>query len=208
MRKKGNIGIMVLFVFLLVAGAIFALRVQSPQNTQSPQGSQPLVQLPKITTMNEETDVHHPDGTRKLIMRTKRSPDGSRLYSFFTADIDGNNEQLIFEKTMSSDNPTTMALPYNAWSPGTEKYVFIEETNATGASYLVLNTSGKLFPNQEHHLDVTALFKEKKIPYTFQNATGWASPTLLIFRTTTDTGAKGPSYWFEVPSLAFLQLAR
>lgn len=202
-------GIKVIFIMLLVAGVTVALRLTNTQKTQNPQQqSQSFLQIPAIPSMNEETDVHHPDGTKKLIMRTKRSPDGSRIYTFLTADIDGNNEQLIFTKPISADSPTTMAIPYNAWSPGTEKYVFVEEHTATGASYLVLNTSGKLFPNQEHHLDVTALFKEKNIPYTFQNATGWASPTLLIFRTTTDTGAKGPSYWFEVPSLAFLQLAR
>ena len=176
---------------ILVLIAIPLMAVRSPKTSQ-------FILLPSPTpTPAPETNVHSLDGTLKLIMRTKTA-DSSTSYSFFTADTSGKNEKPLFAKTVTSE--TTMLLPANSWSPD-NKLVFLRENGPSSFNILVFKVSGDPFSNNQLYLSVVPLFVVRKTGYYIADVTGWDSDTLLHVKTT------GPSYWFDVDSLAFLQLA-
>jgi len=144
------------------------------------------------------------DGTKKLNMKTTDNKNNSKTYTFSTSDGSGANEQIVFSKTL--DFKRTMSIPYNTWSPD-NKYFFIQEHGEEGDSVMVFNALGELFANQEKYLDLTGLFKQSGNKNNFSVATGWAAQNLVIFNTTTQENTKGPSFWFEVPSRAIIQLS-
>ncbi len=209
--------IVVLFFAIFAAGVIGITQKQTLPSTTTGTRQTPFFPIPNAKP--SETDVHSSDGTMKLIMRRERKLNQPEIYSFFSADIEGKNEQLIFTKAVS--NGGGMSLPQNSWSPD-NKLVFIEEQEPATKSgtpalshVLVFKASGEPFGSApgkvsagETYFDVPTLFAQKVQNYSFAKVTGWASPTLIIVATTTETGTKGPSYWFEIPSKAFLQLAR
>lgn len=164
---------------------------------------QPIVLLRPTPTPvpREESSI---DNAKKLRLREERQADGSTTYLLFAMDANGTNQRLIFQKTLAAG--TSLEL-HNSWSPdGT--YVFVGEKGPGGEKFFVLQSTGAPFADGQTALDVGALFDARKTGYTFDKVTGWASGTLLIIYTKTDQGAKGPSYWLELPSRAFLQLAR
>lgn len=152
---------------------------------------------PQVTTTSQIS----PDGTKKVIMKVSQNGNKTQTYVFSTADGSGANEQPLYTTTLSGSD--SMSIPFNTWSPD-NRYLFIKK-NATDA--LVFNASAAPFPNGEAYLDVTDTFKQKNIPNTVSDPTGWASPTLIIVNTTNQSNIKGPSYWFEVPSKAIIQLS-
>src|ERR1039457_4420365 len=62
------------------------------------------------------------DGTKKLLMKTTHNIDGSLTYSFSTTDGSDNNEQKIYNTTLSGTD--TMNIPFNAFAPD-NKYFYI-----------------------------------------------------------------------------------
>lgn len=192
----------IVLIFLILfagAGAFFIAKQKAAGSTSE----QPIVLLrPTPTPLpREEASI---DNTKKLRLQATRQTDGSITYLVFTTDAAGANRHLIFQKTEPSG--TSLDL-HNSWSPE-GAYVFIIEKGSAGEKFFVLQSSGAPFADGQTALDVGALFDARKTGYVFDKVTGWASPTLLIIYTKTDQGAKGPSYWFELPSRAFLQLAR
>lgn len=140
-----------------------------------------------------------PDGTKKVIMKaTQNSDDSTKTYDFFTADGDDANEQHVFSKTL--DSPKSMTIPFNTWSPDNQHF-FIRENTGDNKDIFVFKASGAPFTGAETYLDVTDLFKKRNTGNNFSEATGWASESLIIINTT------GPSYWFEIPSKAIIQLS-
>ena len=219
-QQKGNSSIFILFIIVfIVAGAFLVMR---SAKTNQNQPFFPALLLPTPTPAMQETNVHSGDGTMQLIMKTEKKRGGSRTYSFVATDISGNNPKPLLTKTVPPGG--TMIIPQNTWTPD-NKLVFLQENDpATSAAMLgslgifVLKASGepfvrqladqgKSFADNQQYLDVTSLWTQRKINYTFRSATGWASPTLLIITTNKEDGTRGPSYWFDVPSRAFLQLA-
>lgn len=156
--------------------------------------------LPKITSQIS------PDGTKKVIMKTVYNDESSKTYVFSTADDSGDNEQTVFKKTL--ENTKKLAIPFNIWSPD-NKYFFVTEktTDDKTLGVFAFKALGEPFASGENYLDVTDLFKNRATGNNFKEATGWASETLIIINTTNSNSEKGPSYWFEVPSKAILQLA-
>ncbi|MEK7129431.1 MAG: hypothetical protein AAB803_00280 [Patescibacteria group bacterium] len=196
---KASAIVLVSFVLLAGAGVFFITK----QKAAAPTSEQPIVLLRPTPTPipREEASI---DGTKKLRLQAARQTDGSTTYLVFTADANGANQHLIFQKTLAAG--TSLDL-HNSWSPdGT--YVFLIEKGPAGEKFLVLQSTGAAFADGQTALDVGALFDARKTGYLFDKVTGWASPTLLIIYTKTEQGAKGPSYWLELPSRAFLQLAR
>lgn len=198
------------FILLLVfsAGAFILARKNSPQLpvTKAPIRTNPTI-MPSPTT----SEVHAPDGSVTLISRVIKNAD-TTTYTFTAAGLTGSailpagTSRKIFTKTVAAG--ASMMIPQNTWAPE-HRYVFLEEKDGTGAKrYDVVAASGEPFAGGKEYLDVTALFMEKKTGFMFREATGWASPTLLIITTDKDQSTRGPSYWFEIPSGAFLQLAR
>lgn len=145
-----------------------------------------------------------PDGTREVIMKVNKNNDDTRTYSFYSADGSGDNEQFIFDKTL--DKTKYMTIPFNTFSPDS-KYFFIQEGSTDGKSVFAFKASGESFSPEEKYFNVTDLFKKKETGNNFKEATGWASESLIIINTTKEDGKKGPSYWFEVPSKAIIQLS-
>lgn len=195
---KASTVILISLVLLGGAGVFFVTKQKAAVPME-----QPIVFLRPTPTPipREEASI---DGTKKLRLQAARQTDGSTTYLLFTADANGANQRLIFQKTEPAGTVIDL---HNSWSPdGT--YVFVKEKGSAGEKFFVLQSSGVAFADGQTALDVGALFDARKTGYVFDKVTGWASPTLLILYTKTDQGAKGPSYWLELPSRAFLQLAR
>lgn len=141
------------------------------------------------------------DGTKKLIMKTAHNNTGTLTYAFSTADGSGDNEKEIYTTTLSGEE--TMNIPFNTWSPD-NKYLFIQKGDR---GFMVFKDSGEAFPDGQLFLDLTDLFAQRKTGHNLSEATGWGSETLIIINTAGEAEAKGPSYWFEVPSKAIIQLS-
>lgn len=165
-------------------------------------------QKPKVIPLEQPkiTSQISPDGGKKVIMRTIYNEDSTRTYAFSISNNSGENEQSIFKKTLESTK--SMVIPFNTWSPD-NKYFFIQEQTNDGAAtaILVFKALGETFAGGEKYLEVAELFKNRGTGNNFREATGWASETLIIVNSTTQDNTKGPSYWFEVPSKAIIQLA-
>jgi hypothetical protein len=127
-------------------------------------------------------------------------------FTLAVSDNDGTNRKTIFTSTLPLSQ--TLTIPYNAWSPD-DKLVFLE-VGSVGQSpdYWVIRADGESFTDGKTYLDVGQYWIDREVPYKIRTATGWASETLLIVYTYTDTMEKGPHYWFDVPSRTFIQLYR
>jgi len=193
-------------IIALVVTAAIMLQKQAPPARPADSANLSATPSPSPVPDGKEaivSTVTSLTGEKKLILKnTVHKKEQTQDYALFNADF----SDPIFTKTVSLAE--FISIPRNSWAPE-EKYVFIEKTNANGQKdYLVFQASGKPFAKGEAYFDVKELFALKKNNYTFKEATGWASPTLLIFTTLKEDGSKGSSFWFEVPSQAFLQLAR
>jgi hypothetical protein len=162
--------------------------------------TQAEVVSPKITIFSQIS----PDGTKKVIMKTTENSDNTITYDFSTADENSVNEQPVFSKVLVSSE--SIAIPFNTWSPD-NKYFFMQENSAGNKNVLVFKGSGDQFADTQKYLDATDSFNQKNTGNNFGEATGWASESLIIINTTKADGKKGPSYWFEVPSKAIIQLS-
>lgn len=142
-----------------------------------------------------------PDGTKKLIMKTTHNFDGTLTYVFSVTDKSAESKQVLYTERVKGSE--SMSIPFNTFSPD-NKYLFIQKN---GSNALVFKATGESVAADQEYFDVSGLFGEKIKQHIFSQATGWASPTLLVINTVTQNGTKGSSYWFEVPSKAILQLA-
>ena len=197
-------------LFAAVLGFIVSLYVNTPQsftvfaripNTQTPPVS-PTISPAKPRTVSQTSS----DGKKKIIMAEIQNADTTKTYYISVADSADIHASTVFTKTL--DATKTMTLPYNAWSPDNQ-YFFLQEQTTTGivTRVFVLHNTGKPFASGETHLDAVEAFTNRNTGYTFSQATGWASETLIIINTTTSENKKGPSFWFEVPSTAIIQLS-
>lgn len=159
--------------------------------------------LPTITPVpaEETTSQISPDGSKKIVLRTTHNTDGTLTFNISTTDDSGGNEQQVY--TLTLPGTESMHIPFNTWSPN-NRYFFLVKDNTDA---MVFNASGASFANDQPFLDATDTFNQRATGNTFSEATGWASDTLVIINTTTPDNAKGPSYWFEVPSKAVIRLA-
>jgi hypothetical protein len=137
-------------------------------------------------------------------MKITENPDNTITYDLSAADSNGANQRYFLTKTLNSSK--SMTIPFNAWSPD-DKYFFIEEKSENSKSVFVFKATGEQFEGGETYLDATDLFNQKQTGNNFDVATGWASESLIIINTTNADNKKGPSYWFEVPSKAIIQLS-
>jgi hypothetical protein len=188
------------FVLLVGIGVVATIWYRQSTTTTAEAYSVDPTPTPKQRKLNniQETSVHSSNADKQLILRSTTMSDGMTEYSYIVADISGANERVLFAKTLLAGS--VMSLPDNSWDP-TDTYVFIEEKDNGVPNYFVMKSAGGFL------IDVGAVWKEKKMPYTIRTATGWASGTLLIIYTAKDDGSRGPAYWFEIPSTAILQLA-
>lgn len=158
-----------------------------------------------ITSKNaEKFSQISPDGAKILTMTVTRNKDDSKTYAFATSDSASTNQQSIYSKTLLGTG--NMSIPFNTWSPD-NNYVFLQQNGATTSGAIVMKADGQPLVEGEQFFDVISLFTAKNTGNSYQETTGWASETLLIVNTKQQDGSKGPSYWFEVPSKAIIQLS-
>jgi hypothetical protein len=206
LKQKIELEAIVLVIIVAVASIFFVTYkdTHQPQFTISPNISPMKVPerliAPKITISSQIS----PDGTRKVIMKITENADKTTHYDFSTADVDGQNEQHVFTQTL--DSSQSMTISFNAWSPD-NNYFFVQQNSGDRKNIFVFKTSGAEFAPGKIYLDATDAFKKANTGYNFGEATGWASETLIIINTTKTDNTKGPSYWFEVPDKAIIQLS-
>ena len=166
----------------------------------SPLPTTPALPKPQIASQISS------DGTKQVIMKTTYNKNNTQTYNFSTADGSGANEQAIISRVL--DSTKTMTIPFNTWSPD-NKYFFVQEQIKEGSAsgIMAFKALGEPFNSGEKYFDVTDLFMKRNTGNNFSEATGWASETLIIINTTAPNNTKGPSYWFEVPSKAIIQLS-
>jgi hypothetical protein len=145
-----------------------------------------------------------PDGMKKVVMKVTQNSDNTSTYDFSTADVTGANEQHILTKTLNAGE--SISIPFNTWSPD-DKYFFIQQDNGGSKAVFVFQSTGAQFADGLVGLDATDLFVKANTGNSFDEATGWASESLIIINTKKQDGAKGSSYWFEIPSKAIIQLS-
>ena len=155
---------------------------------------------PKITIVSQISS----DASVKVELKSTILNDKTQNVTLTTTDSKDENTHVIFTKTLAENQ--NIILPFNAWSPD-NKYFFITQNNPEGAVVSVYKASGDPFSDGKQSLDLTGVFKDHAPNYNFKEATGWASETLIIINTTTQNHEVGPSYWFEVPSEAVIQLS-
>ena len=199
--------------FLLIIGAIlgfvFAINlnnftkvrflsmpaVENPQETNSAEDISP-----KIETFTQISS----DGTKNLSVKIITNRDETKTYEFTTSDIDNSNQVLIYSATLN--NEEDIKIPFNSWSPD-NIFIFLEKFSPSGRSAIVMRANGQLFIDSLPYADIARLFAAKNTNNTYKETTGWASENLLIVNSTKQDGSMGPSYWFEVPSMAIIQLS-
>lgn len=200
-------------VSLLLLGAIIAIFFTLSKNNFKPNfetftAVSSLVQppIPTIAPAPKTSVISQvsSDGTKKLIMKMLVNKDYSQTYTFYSSNADSSNQQFIFQQTVA---PTeSISIPFNTWSPD-NNYFFILKNSPEKNEALVFNSSGKPFSTTESYYNATDIFNARNTGYVFNEATGWASETLIIINTKTKDGAKGASFWFEVPTKAIIQLS-
>lgn len=198
-RDKNLVKAFGVFLVIVVVGFVITLSVQQ----QTPPPAKAFVPTPTPTIppqpVTKESSVKSGDGTKVLSLRSTTNRDGTTMYEFFT------NGNPLFAKTLGPD--AQMSLPYNAWDP-TNTFVFVEQKTQGNPDYYVFRADGSLFATGDKFIDVGAVWTTKGMTYSIREATGWASGTLLIVYTSKDDGTNGPSFWFEIPSTAIIQLWR
>ena len=193
-----------IFLISIVAAVSMFFVVQ--RNNQGVFNGSMAINSPISKPAPEETTFSQisPNGEKTVIMKVTQNSDDTKTYDFSTVYENSQDEQHVFTKTL--DLSKSMTLPFNTFSSD-NKYFFIQE-NAVGTnSIFAFKTSGEAFSDTEKYLDVIDLFNQKNTGNEFYEATGWASESLIIINTTKKDSTKGPSYWFEVPSKAIIQLS-
>ncbi len=155
-----------------------------------------MLQPTPTPQLNTQT-VISPDGKMELKLTKKKAQGGV----IWTASV-GDKE--IFNQTLPES--AAVSVPFNTFSPD-NKYVFLKETSEDVVSYPVLSTAGSPLSADGSIPEIASLFSQKHPDYRITEATGWGGINLIVFNTQKATGEAGPSFWFEVPSHAFIQLS-
>ena len=135
----------------------------------------------------------------------ERTIDGDNTtYSFSVSETSEDKKTPIFSRTVLPG--TVMEMSPNAWSPD-NKYFFITERSVNSINYLVFKASGEYFSDDEQYIEVVPAFDARNTGQTLSEITGWDSEALLHVYSVKDDGSRGPSFWFEIPSHAVIQLA-
>lgn len=162
------------------------------------------ITLPSVTPVPQQVtsgEAKSIDGAKSFLMRTIAQGEGIVSYTFLI--VDEEQEYRLFS---TDDKEDTYMIPANSWSPD-GMYVFLIDVSSLPQSILVFKSSGEAFSDGKQYLDVTDLFAARGIQYVLDTATGWDSRGLLHIRTKNQDDTKGPSYWFDVDSRSFIQLA-
>ena len=177
------------------------LDMANTKSTAAASTTSPIGHLPIPSILQSEVDS--PDGTMQLILQMQINANNTVSYQLSAQKADGENKITIFSQTGGQGQ---FSISQNTWSPD-NNYVFMEQYLNGQQTWLVFNASGQNFSDGQQSIDVMALFVKRLEPETILNVTGWDSDTLLHVFTQKTDGSRGPSFWFDVPSRSFTQLA-
>ena len=195
-----------LFIFVATSITLFIMVQNNSRAKKTIRTQASLAQITPLPTSSppspQETTMDSPDGSETLSL-VKKVNSGSIEYSLFVSSSP-EQKKLIFNKNIYPS--ASLEIPFNTWSPD-NSYVFIKEKTPSNDNYLVFKSSGDLFANGSPYVSIQELFKEKIPNYLITDVTGWADNTLLVVNTEgLETNSK-LSFWFDVPSQSFMQLA-
>jgi hypothetical protein len=189
----GRKAILLIAFVIIVVLAVFNI---SLIKNKSPSAPVPEAVIPLVEA-SETTSMDSPDGKLTLVVKTTKNGD----VVTYTFSISGKE---IFVKTV--DASITISIPYNTWSPD-NKYVFLKEGGEAGASYFVLFVLKDSSSQNDQTANINDLFAKKYSDLKIADVTGWGGINLVIVNSLKNDGAKGPSFWFEMPSHSFIQLS-
>lgn len=133
-----------------------------------------------------------PDGAATLTLKTNGDTVSIMANDLLVANIRlSPNERLL--------------LPFNTWSPD-DKYFFVQKTGAGSDEYLVMSASGKTFRDGSLELPVAGLFSSAHPDFSLTAVTGWASPTLIVINSTSQSGTPA-SFWLDITTSKFIRLS-
>jgi hypothetical protein len=165
------------------------------------QGSSYIAPVPqaaiKPVEASEVKSMDSPDGKLTLVMKTTQKGEQT-VYSF---SISGKE---IFTKTL--DSATSISIPYNTWSPD-GKYVFLKESGTSGVNFFALSVKVPSNEQSDQTASISSSFAEKYPDLIIGNVTGWGGVNLIVINSAKLDGSRGPSFWFEMPSHALIQLS-
>jgi hypothetical protein len=151
----------------------------------------------KPSALPSTVTVESPDG--KMVLTIISTKNGGN--TVWTVSADGRE---ILNETLPAEADIT--IPFNTFSPD-NKYIFLQKTVGGSISYPVLSTGGADISKDGQQAEIAGLFAAKFPEYKITSATGWGGINLVVFNTQKTDGSPGPSFWFEVPSHAFIRLS-
>ncbi len=195
MAKRRSKSLLTIVIALAVIGGLMWWR-QTPQ----PAAIEVIAEAspnPESVQTGESSD-----GKISLEMNGKKETDVTTWT--LTAGQVGTPVKKIWSAALPHD--TTMSIPFNAVSPD-NKYLFLKQQAPDKARYLVLTASGEPLSQDFPTIEFAELFETKYPEYKITAVTGWGGINLIVFNTDQVNGGTGPSFWFEIPSHAFIRLS-
>lgn len=192
-------------VLFILAGGVFVANQKSPAFVSQATSQETPVVLPTpVPYVSDLQGVHAPDGAVKLVLKTTLLQDRQTGYTLTVSDVSGANRQMVYEGSLPDGSKIT--LPPNSWSPD-NKLFFIKQQSPDRLAVLVFQANGTAFADGADYIDVSSIFREKLPDAILRDVTGWDDPALLHVMTYNADKTIGLSYWFDIGSRSFIQLA-
>jgi len=190
-------------LLLIFVSGIFCLAFILIPKSRVPAPSVPeFVQAGSQITVREDI-TQSPDGTYKLTMKRVKD-NGWFAYTFLVSPTGGGTAVEVYKRTAAESD--RFSVPANSFSPD-NKFVFIKENAPGNTNYWVMSASGKPLPGGSQAQEISSLFAAKYENYKITDVTGWGGLNLIIINTSQETGAEGPSFWFDLTSSSFIRLS-
>lgn len=193
---------------LVVGIAVIAVGVAAIFVVSMPKSKPPIIpafasviSTPSPTPSATNT-VLAPNGLMTLTVKNEKTASGVN-YTISATNKDSSPIQ-IYSKTEPTGS--SLLVPDNTFSPD-NKYIFLKETTPTQTYYYALSTDGKPLTKDSQAIEITSLFYAKYTDFKITDMTGWGGITLIVINTNNSDGKIGPSFWFEVPTQAFIRLS-
>lgn len=199
--EKLPVRLLAILSFLVIGAAtILALKTPRTAAPNLPIRAAEVFSTPSPTPPSVMS-ISAPDGKMILKVREEKVSGGAKkAFSILTKD--GKLAE-IYSIILTGGQDVTV--PFNTFSPD-DKYIFLKKTGPDQPQYLVFSTSGKALV-ESGNVEVTSLFYDKYSDYKVTDITGWGGESLLVINTDNASGGQGPSFWFEVPTHAFIRLS-
>ncbi len=195
-------------VLVVLVSGVVLVRNRTPDTAPraaSPDTAHPITISPQPPLSSTMT-VHSPDGTEQLVLKEVEDRTGTQsAYVLTASDVSGANRRIIYQSV--APNGTNVRIPANSWSPD-NKFVFIIAIRNEQLTVFVFQANGEAFADGSPYIDVSSLFRDRLPTAILRDVTGWDDPSLLHVMTYTADKTLGPSYWFDIWSKSFIELAR